>query len=400
MRRRRVGALAVAVITVAVASAGASAQGGGATVDVATVSAAKEQLRSLGLDPATVVVQRGARNYAGPRCPGRGWTCTTATRVIQIARDGGENAYECQAGSTAAGGEANTCVITQSSASGNTARCVLRSSDETSVAQSCTITQTSSGGDNRAFVEMVVRQGKGESQAATQAARVVQTSGTGSNDLHSTQKVEQDAKARGGTVAQLQRGALSLVADQTSISGKQLVQMHQSLDQDAQALGSVLGGSQRQFGDLVGDIDQTSAGRSQIHARQDEDQREQAPKGAAVVQSQIGPEVCCTRQVGNPNNRFDINQSASQQTSDERAFQSEIINGSCISSGLCDVDQSARNNVDRERNSCRAPVCFIFIVCRSGEEPSHRWLAGGRHERGCESGTRKDSHGAPTAPGG
>jgi hypothetical protein len=398
-RKAAVTVLAVAVATAALATAGASARPtAGVRVDVSSATAAKSYLRSIGVNPASIVIQRGLRNYAGPNCPGRGWTCSTATRVIQVARDGGQNSFECEAGAGTAGGARSTCVITQANAAGNTARCSIRSTDDASVAQSCTITQTSGSGDNRAFVEMVVRQGEGASQSATQAARVTQTSETGKNDLHTIQKVDQDAKRHGGTVEQQQEAALSLVVDQTSGSGNQLVQMHQSLDQDAKAMGAVLGGSQSQLGDLFGDIDQTSTGRSQIHARQDEDQREQAPKGAAVAQSQIGPATCCTRQVGNANNRFDINQSASQSASEQSAFQSEVINGSCISSGLCDVDQSARNNVDRERNSCRAPVCFIFIVCRSGEDgPAKRALSVLWHERGCESGSRKPPHGASAA---
>lgn len=392
--RRRAGVAALGAALITTAGAGANA-GAGPALDVSSVAAAKQYLRSTGNDPTGFVVQRGPRNYAGPNCPGPGWNCTTATRAIQIAAHGGENSFECEAASAGTYAATKACVITQWSASGNTARCVIRSIDVPTVHQSCTITQTSVAGDNRAVIEMIARQGEGSHQRAAQNARVTQTSVSGTNSLHSTQKVEQDARQHGGVVEQDQEGEPSLVVDQISASGKQFVQMHQTVDQDANAQGSVLGGSQEQFGNLFGDIDQTSGGRSQIHARQDEDQVERAPKGSSVIQRQIGPSSCCTRQLGNPGNRFDINQSASQDASQERAFQSEIIRGSCISSGVCDVDQAARNNVDRERNSCRGSVCFIFIVCTSGEDDAGaardgekrslgvRWPEGG----GCVSGS-------------
>jgi len=389
MRRSAVvAALGVALITTA--GAGAKARAGPA-IDVSSVASAKQYLRSTGIDPAGFVVQVGQRNYAGPSCPGPGWTCTTATRVIQISGHDGDNTFECAQASDGTSEHTNTCVSTQSGTSGNTARCVIRSIDAPTVHQSCTITQTSGTGDNRAVIEMVARQGEGSRQKAAQMASVTQTSASGANHLHTSQKVEQDTKHHGSTVEQHQDGKLNLVVDQTSASGRQFVHMHQSLDQDAKAQGYVLGGSQSQLGDLFGDVDQTSGGRSEIHARQNEDQDERAPRGSRVAQSQIGPEVCCTRQVGNPGNRFDINQNASQDASQERAFQSEVIRGSCISSGRCDVDQAARNNVDRERNSCTGPVCFIFIICRSGgEDDGERFLASWLHDqRGCVAGGQK-----------
>jgi hypothetical protein len=397
MRPRGTCVFAAGVLATLIVSAGAGAKSdAGPQIDVSSAPAARDYLRSIGIDPSGFVVQRGVRNYAGPACPGPGWNCTTATRVIQIATHAGRNTFDCEAPAAGTDEANNTCVSTQSSAHGNTSRCVIRSHAST-VDATCTITQTSAHGDNRAFIEMVADQSEGSRHRAVFKATVRQTSATGDNRLHSSQKVEQDAKSHGGTVEQKQEGKLNLVVDQISGSGKQEVQMRQSLDQDAKAQGYVLGGSQDQFGDLFGNIDQTSAGRSEIHARQDEDQDEQAPKGSRVAQSQVGPSECCTRQLGNPGNRFDINQNASQQASQERAFQSEIIKGSCISSGNCDVDQAARNNVDRERNSCTGHVCFIFIICRSGEDGDDgeddddgekRFLAVRWHEGGgCESGS-------------
>lgn len=384
--RAAVGILATTAATAAVfATAGAGAPLAPATgTAVTTVAAAKRYVRSLGLDPASFVVQVGTRNYAGESCPGRAWACTKARRVIQLARQGGENRFECEPASDGTDEETGACVIVQSSPSGNTARCVIRTTDVPGAERSCSITQTSAGGDNKAVVEMDVHQSEGSDQDASLEAEVSQTSVTGGNQLHASQTVQQIAKQHGGTVAQDQSGDLSLVVDQSSETGDQLVQMHQSLDQHADATGSVLGGSQEQFGNLFGNVDQSSAGRSHIHARQSERQNEHAPEGAAVVQSQIGPEFCCTSQTGNPGNRFNIDQSAEQSATQGEAFQSEFINGSCLSDGTCDVDQAARNNVDRATNSCTGSACFIFISCTAGEEPGEesvlRFPAFRRHE--------------------
>jgi hypothetical protein len=390
---RRAAVLVLAAIVAAttlIATAGAGATSGTVRrLEVSSVPAAKRYLRSLGIDPAGFVVQRSQRNYAGPDCPGRSWSCTTAKQVIQIAGHGGQNTFVCDPASDGTNQAANTCVSSQSSASGNTARCVIKSEAPT-IQATCRITQTSQHGDNRAFIEMVARQSDDMQQKAVLNAVVAQTSVSGTNSLHSSQKGEQDTKRHGGTVAQAQEGKLSLVVDQTSSSGKQDVQMHQSLDQDAKAEGPVLGGSQSQLGDLIGDIDQTSAGRSESHARQDEDQDAKAPKGSSVVQTQSGPLECCTQQLGNAGNRFDINQNASQSASQEAASQLEVVNGSCISSGNCDVDQQAQNNVDRAKNSCNGHVCFIFIVCRSGENAAKKsFFVSPLHEAGCTTGSKK-----------
>ena len=89
---------------------------------------------------AYLVRQVGARNYAGPNCPGVGWNCTTSTRVLQIATTAsGTNSAACTT---------QTCSISQSGSS-NTARC-SQSSSAASATQSCTINQT--GATNYAFV--------------------------------------------------------------------------------------------------------------------------------------------------------------------------------------------------------------------------------------------------------
>src|SRR5215213_6741936 len=80
-----VGALcAVAVLTGSV-GAGAARTTTKHAINLSTNAGVKQYLRSLGISPRGVVIQRGARNYAGPNCPGKGWNCTRSHKVVQIA---------------------------------------------------------------------------------------------------------------------------------------------------------------------------------------------------------------------------------------------------------------------------------------------------------------------------
>ena len=55
------------------------------SVDLSSKAAVMKYLAKHGIDSKKIVIQRGARNYAGPRCPGKGWNCTTSKRVVQIS---------------------------------------------------------------------------------------------------------------------------------------------------------------------------------------------------------------------------------------------------------------------------------------------------------------------------
>src|ERR1044071_4104166 len=63
-----------------------------AQVDLSTRAGVVHYLATLGFDPSGFVIQRGRHNYAGPKCPGKGWSCTRSTRVVQIATQAGNNA--------------------------------------------------------------------------------------------------------------------------------------------------------------------------------------------------------------------------------------------------------------------------------------------------------------------
>jgi len=353
MRRRGTFTAALAVGAALLISSG-SASARTAMPDLSSTSKVDSYLRSLGVDPATVVVQRGARNYAGSQCPGKAWNCTRATRVLQIS-SGGPNSFECTGG----GGEGQTCFVSQSSPGGNTARCTEKSD---AGGQSCQIHQTSTTGDNHAIVDQLVKQQDGSSQTASQDSIVTQTSGTGDNDLHASQKIEQSSKDDSATVAQSQDGHQSSSAAQTSVSGKQESQVNQSLSQEAKA-SDATGGSQMQTSDIVGHLDQASAGVSKNHNRQDEDQKEFAPKDSAVAQTQYGPLDCCSDQGTNPKDHFDIDQSATQLTSSDTPLQSESVTGHCTTTGTCSVRQSVNENGQHTTNTCTGSTCSIAVVC-------------------------------------
>jgi hypothetical protein len=158
------------------------------TADLSTNAGAARYLRSVGLDPRHVVIQRGTRNYAGPKCPGKKWTCTTSRRVLQM---GAINTYLCAPRTS--GSSPNDCTIMQSG--GGTATCAETSSAN-GVTQNCSITQvnTTTGANNNAVVIQILTQSGAQSgtQAATQNASIAQTNTKGgSNNAGVTQNVVQ-----------------------------------------------------------------------------------------------------------------------------------------------------------------------------------------------------------------
>src|SRR5215204_6751622 len=172
---RRVLTLAIAAAVIAVAG-GSSATGGvarPAAADLSTRQGAVSYLRSLGLSPDGFVIQRGTRNYAGPKCPGKGWTCTSSTRVLQISTAlSGTNDSNCGPGSELSNPAGYSCVIVQLGTTGaNVATCRLTTNDGDSlpsspatISQSCSIFQQidpngKKGGRNTATVEQTIVQG-------------------------------------------------------------------------------------------------------------------------------------------------------------------------------------------------------------------------------------------------
>jgi hypothetical protein len=252
---------AIFVAATLIASAGAGTGASAPTVDLSTDQAVMNYLTSLGINSSGVVIQRGALNYAGPNCPGSGWTCTTSTKVVQVAQPGGQNQVDCGAGAstipdsyltatlsqsqvnqlvTAASSSLpiSSCVAVQGGgAQTNTARCVMRDTTELPAPmQDCPIVQPGTDGDpsasNRAFVLEVIDQNIGPNQQGSQQARIEQTALAGAqNFAHVIQSIKQSTKL--GTT-QTQQGDQSTCTHQSSEMGSEFSQVIQSLAQKEQ----------------------------------------------------------------------------------------------------------------------------------------------------------------------
>jgi hypothetical protein len=184
----------VAAIALVSSSGAGTASRGSARIDLSTRASVVHYLRAIHVDPRGVVIQRGAHNYAGPRCPGKAWNCTsTAHPVVQIASEGGKNYFGCAA--------ANCTVVqaAQATAVANTAKCVKTSG----ILQSCSINQTSSSADNVAIVYMNALKTSGLTQDASQVANIVQQA-TGGASVHNNNRacVTQFMRVDTSTVAQ------------------------------------------------------------------------------------------------------------------------------------------------------------------------------------------------------
>jgi hypothetical protein len=180
------------------------------TANLNTVAGASRYLRAIGLDPHGLVIQRGARNYAGPNCPGAGWTCTsTAHPVIQIAAAGGKNTFLCTTGScavvqaTRSGTATKTTRPLTAAAAPNKAICIKT----TGLGQSCSINQKSAT-DNTAIVFENVPKTTGLTQTASLTAQITQqaTGATNSN----TACVNQAASIDGSTNMAGKKGAVTV----------------------------------------------------------------------------------------------------------------------------------------------------------------------------------------------
>ena len=192
-------AAAAAVVFMSASSATAKVQREAARIDVSTRASVVRYLRSIHVNPRGVVIQRGARNYAGSDCPGRGWSCTsTAHPVVQVASAGGSNTFHCSRA---------TCAVVQvamfSASTTNVAICVPGLSTRSGRNQTCTISQTSSAADNTAVVyesisstgarNQVVGRTLTITQSATSTASITQTAnGSAANEACVFQEVTLD----------------------------------------------------------------------------------------------------------------------------------------------------------------------------------------------------------------
>jgi hypothetical protein len=410
------GVAAAGIAVIALTGAGTAAAG---APDLSSPSAADAYLASLGVNPTSVEHQTGLLNYAGPKCPGKAWSCTTNTRVVQIAAAGGQNRVECSGESFTEQGQ--TCMVLQTGED-NSARCIERSTAPAQ-AQSCTIVQT--GARNDATIDQSVDQNGGSSQLVTQEASLTQTS-TGAfnhgsisqsakqstNDgPEQTQRADQsaivsqiasvgaenklnadqsqDQNAHGGTL-QHQNWDPPVLPDcfpgspaasphicanisQTSQAGDNASHLRQVMTQDAKSNGVAV----QLQGNFAGGLDaRVHQGTVSGHQRNDanQDKRQHAHGAPGSTQTQVDPMFCCGvgSQVGGANNRESIDQASSQDASDADAFQeSTLIGQSLTPDGTCDVKQHARDNADATTNSASLTPCPFLLLqtqCTSGGE--------------------------------
>jgi hypothetical protein len=442
-----VGVLAVALLTPASGGAGSALP---KAPDLSSPAAIVKYLQSIGVDPATVTWQQGLLNYAGPSCPGVGWNCTTSTRVVQITTAGGENRTECKgkpADSTTVTPGDQTCLVVQEAPlkGANHAKCDEKS-DEAFVVQVCTIMQDNPGGSNHADVHQENHAKEEALQDATQTADVMQTGDDNHSEIH--QDVHQSLT--GGDPQQQDAHQFAFV-DQTAPGSSNFSHVHQTQDQnESGAAGTQLQntepapsecgsrkpdpnqcaivtqrgnapesakndshlhqkigerqsttaftGSQQQglaTGGQGGEIHQENPvglGKNHDHAHQDLRQRQSAPPGSLVTQSQqTDPSCCGFSQVGGDENREDIHQSTTQSASGDFFDQFSDLFGHVeqtsgdeesasltvqptqpeTSDNKCRIDQHGRNNDGSGHFSVsgEGAVCeFLTLetICTSG----------------------------------
>jgi hypothetical protein len=393
---RRIPLLLLGLATLVLASSVGAAEHpvGTSQVNLSTNEGVAAYLSSMGLNAKGFVIQRGRLNYAGPKCPGRKWKCTKNTKVVQVAKGKhGRNRVDCD-GSLTQTTNAVSCIVVQNAPSGkNKARCSLEARDVTPVVLTCQITQTNTDGDNVARVTERVAQRDGASQLATLNAQVTQVNGTGDNESDVTQTIDQRSREVSMTTVptQNQEGRFTGRIAQTSDSGINDSRLIQNLDQ----FGKASGGTnivQRQFGEGLGDVDQTigdvgepsatgnskSKGKSgksksfsRSFARQVEHQRLKGPG----QQIQIGPFDCCSTQLGGDQDRTQvrIRQRSHQEASQPTAQQSISLRGTCTTVGDCGIRHRAQNNEDliRVLQRCVAPeggTCSLLVPTTCGSE--------------------------------
>jgi len=398
----------LAMVAVGVmAGASSSAVGGAATVNVSTRAGVTSYLRSLGIDPRGVVVQRGAHNYAGPSCAGRGGTCTTARRVLQIAATASStNKFVCTASTGGTVSPPNDCTIIQVSSGGlNSAVCVEQSTDA-AVTQNCKVNQSNTTGANKIAIGQGVSVKTGATQNATQYAGTVQSNGTGANSVKIGQGLSQSTADPGGS--QLQDGHQQVYVQQTSDTGANSAGISQSLALKAQAMGaSSISQKQNTDGSLnsnawlsqtsnsgrnsasvnqanaydahAGKADtatqqqgsstgglavfftQSSTGASSIRARQRENQNLHAEHVGSLTQTQYGPMWSDPDQGSNPGDTYAIDQSSIQNAS-KGANQSDNEYAECDTSGHCTVNESIHQGGGaNQKNSCSGTFCDIGL---------------------------------------
>lgn len=374
-------------------------------------------LQAHGTDSSNAIIQRGLHNYAGPNCPGSGWTCTK--RMSDVVQLGPANSTNTTNVATCIQG---ACSITQTNTSANNVAFCLQYGGGPNASQTCNITQTNNTGDNRATVLMVLQQFLSPTEQASQTATVTQTNNSGNNTANVGQQIQQIILGLGSLVAtQDQEGTSQAVVTQNSTNGNntfngaqeqnqredyngpiatvsqnqdvngaagynemvtlsqntpppsspgqnnstltQLIQQNQDIDNNNAAPGStqVQGNNN---GGLDGSTNQFSVGIASENVHQNELQVQEPENNPNISQTQFGPMRCCSEQINNAGNTFQINQQSTQQAS-ANATQTEDVEGKCQTSGTCTVTQQVTENGVTTTNTCTVTdsTCDSTVNC-------------------------------------
>ena len=413
----------LAAATVLTTSAGASTRGN-ARIDLSTRGGVTLYLASQGVDLHGVVIQRGAHNYAGPSCPGKGWTCTTAKRVLQISTEG-NNSFVCTGGSSSGPGQCTIFQFATGNAS-NDASCVEQSGDP-NTDQSCRITQNSGGGSgaNNATIAQQVDTNDGSTQFAHQYGGVRQTSTSGRNTVQIDQDLNQKVKVTNASGLQRQDGHQEASVSQSSATGANIVQIDQKLGLQAIAKnGATINQLQNTDGDITSNVgvdqfsnsgrnnatvdqrdlydadvsrattanqqqgssdasgenvflNQQSSGLSTIQGHQQERQNLQADHVTNLTQSQYGPQWTDPSQGSNPNDQYELKQHSHQIASDPDNQEDEQF-AECNTSGNCAVTEKIHQQNVRQTNSCSGTECDVnnHVFTQDGETSQGNCSAG------------------------
>jgi len=338
----------VVVVAAGLGSEAAAKGGHRATPDLSTRHGVAVYLRSLGLNPAGFVIQRGARNYAGPACPGKRWNCTKATRVVQIAKSGARataNVADC-------GGALDVNVVQTASSGGNSFTCnqsTSQNSESVVLVQKTSSTGKTVNKNIASITQSISQSGTAGTQTGTQVAKITQNNDSGPNQNTLSQSINQsfnDDPTQ--TISQSQTASQTFAVSQCALSqtiqdsgnpscdttsppvmkGSASSSVTQSVSQTANA-NAATAGSQYQESTMDGHVHQWNNSNATSSVSQSENQQLYA-LGSGVLQTQKGPMgvtpskhlsrgralagglSCCSNQGTNPSDTFSVTQSSSQ----------------------------------------------------------------------------------------
>jgi hypothetical protein len=432
MRRRRnvwTTVFVTAMVAGAMTLAGGPQAGASGTIDLTTKTGISNYLTSIGVNPASAVWQQSLLNYAGPSCPGVGWNCVgTNAPVVQLALPGGTNLFSCsgvkclviQTSPSSSQNSAEckrtgqdvtqSCAIVQvnsrSTNNANIEQTIVEAQgcDQTAN-EAASIDQTNGSGANHARIQQRITQsskssgncGGTQDQEAHQGATVDQKADSGDNTSNIDQSQKQTETASGGSSITQNQNATTGIdfvsCDQPGETSDQVKNECAELNQNAppfvgtgkndstlnqriseQATASNTGDLTQVQGTFPGgesgDKGQHSSGVSTSHADQSMAQQVSHTNvtGTVIRSQNTGDPRCCQIQESNPNDQAFITQTTVQSSSPSGATQDAFLEGDCVSSGDCEVRQSATLDHASDTNSCSGPSCeFVILSCGSSD---------------------------------